>query len=482
MGAKLPPQNIEAEQSILGALMLDADSWDQVADLILTEDFYKPAHQKIYTAICELHKRNQPIDVITVSNYLQSTSDLEAVGGPDYIIDVLNKTVSSANIASYARIVRDKAMLRKVIGTSSSFIERAYDQDFSDVESFVDEIEGQIFQLGEKKGTAGLTGSMEIVKHSLEKIEELYKKKADVTGVATGFTDLDKMTSGFQPGELIIIAARPSMGKTAFSLNIAQHMAVTSKKTVAYFSVEMGKESVMMRLLASQAKINMGEIKTGRIADSSWPKLIAAAGSLSEAPLFIDDTSGLSPFELRARARRLKAQHGLDCIMIDYLQLMQLKQKVESREREVSEISKTLKAIAKELQVPVVALAQLNRGVEGRSDRRPMLSDLRESGSIEQDADVIMMLYRDDYYDKDDPNKTGHAEVIIGKQRNGPTGPVALRFDAKMGRFKDAEPEAPQAGAGGPSSGFVPPPSGPPPSGPIGGGGKPKNFAPGASV
>ena len=310
---------------------------------------------------------------------------------------------------------------------------------------------------------------MEIVKASIEKIEELYKRKTDVTGVPTGFHELDKMTSGLHGGELTIIAARPSMGKTAFSLNLASHMTLRAKKSVAYFSVEMGKESLMMRLLAGESKISMGELRNGRIQDASWPKLIQAAGAISDAKLFIDDTSGISPFEIRARCRRLKAQHQLDCIMIDYMQIMQLKQRVDSREREVSEISRSLKALAKELNVPVIALAQLNRSVEGRSDRRPMLSDLRESGSIEQDADVIMMLYRDDYYDKDDPDKQGNAEVIIGKQRNGPTGTVKLKFDAKTNKFRDADPD---------SISPLPPPQAPPPM--PGQFGKPRNFAPGA--
>ncbi|MGE3759827.1 MAG: replicative DNA helicase, partial [Pseudobdellovibrionaceae bacterium] len=308
----------------------------------------------------------------------------------------------------------------------------------------------------------------EIVKSRLEKIEELFQRKSDITGIATGFTELDKMTAGLHPGELIIVAARPSMGKTAFALNMAQHMALRQKKTVAFFSLEMGNDSLMMRVLASEAKISMGDIKTGKIPEASWPKLINAAGLLSESHMYIDETSGVSPHEIRARCRRLKAKHGLDLIMIDYLQLMQMKMKVESREREVAEISKTLKAISKELQVPVVALAQLNRGVESRSDRRPMLSDLRESGSIEQDADVIMMLFREDYYDKENPDAHGNAEVIIAKQRNGPTGTVKLKFEARYSRFKDAEPEA--------QSVMPPPPQAinHPNSG------KPKNFAPGS--
>ncbi len=469
MSTRIPPQNLEAEQSILGGLMLDREALDQIGDLLFAEDFYKPGHQKIYAAIKELHSKTQPIDIITVTNVLQAEGTMEMVGGPEYLISLLDKTISSANIASHAKIVREKSLLRKMILTNSKLIERAYDSDFVDVESFMDSAESEIFKLSENKAQTGLVGSMEIVKASIQKIEELYKRKADVTGLATGFTELDKMTSGLHPGEMTIIAARPSMGKTAFSLNVAQHIALRGKKCIAYFSLEMGKESMMMRMLSAEARVNMGEIRNGKIQDSAWPKLINAASALSEASIFIDDTPGMSPFEIRSRARRLKAEHGLDCIMIDYLQLMSMKQKFSSREQEVAEISKNLKAIAKELQIPIIALAQLNRGVEGRSDRRPMLSDLRESGSIEQDADVIMMLYRDDYYDKEDPDKQGHAEVIVGKQRNGATGTVKLRFDAKYNRFRDADNEG---GAVNP----LPPPQAPPPMP----GGRPKTFAPGA--
>ncbi len=467
MSQKLPPQSLEAEYSVLGGLMLEREAYDQVADLVNSSDFYKPSHQSIFQAISDLHMKAQPVDLVTVTNLLQSRNELDVIGGPEYLLTLVDKVVSAANIDSHAKIIREKSLLRRLISTSTGLIEKSYGTDYADVQSLIDYAESEILKVGEQNVSSGLVGSMDIVKSAVEKIEDLYRRKADVTGVPTGFIELDRITSGLHAGELIIIAARPSMGKTALSLNIASHMALRAKKTVAYFSVEMGKESVMMRLLASEAKINMGEIRNGRIQDSSWPKLIQSAGAISEAPLFIDDTSGISPFEIRARCRRLKATHGLDCIMIDYLQLMDLKMKVESRERAVSEISKGLKAIAKEMKIPVIALAQLNRGVEGRSDRRPMLSDLRESGSIEQDADVIMMLYRDDYYDKDDPDKAGHAEIIIGKQRNGPTGTVKLQFDAKYNRFRDAD-----AGVVSP----LPPPQAPPPMP-----GKPRNFAPGAN-
>lgn len=465
MSQKLPPQNLEAEFSVLGGLMLEREAFDQVADLIDANDFYKPSHQIIYRTIAELHQKAQPIDLVTVTNSLQHKNELDIIGGPEYLLSLLDKVVSAANIDSHAKIIHEKSLLRRLIGTSSNLIEKAYGSDYDNAEALIDFAESEILKVGESKNASGLEGPRDIVTNSFKKIEELYNRKADVTGLPSGFTDLDNMTSGFNPGELIIIAARPSMGKTAFSLNIASHMALRAKKTVAYFSVEMSKESLMMRVIAAEAKISIGEIRTGRIQDTSWHKLMNACGAIADAPLFIDETSGISPFEIRARCRRLKATSGLDCIMIDYLQLMSLKQKVDSREREVAEISKTLKAIAKELQIPVIALAQLNRGVEGRSDRRPMLSDLRESGSIEQDADVIMMLYREDYYDKESPEKQGAAKVIIAKQRNGPTGDVDLRFDGKYNLFRDADKSVVSP---------LPPPQAPPPMP----GGKPRNFAP----
>lgn len=469
MAGRVPPQNLEAENSILGSLMLDSNVWDQVGDAVEAEDFYRPSHQILFKAIKSLLHRNQPVDLITVTNHLTAENQLTAVGGPEYLIDLVSKTVSTAHVASHAKIVREKSLLRRAIQISAEVIDQAYAEDFPTVDEFIDKTEEKFYRLGETTQAEGLVGPMDLVKQSIIKIEEMYHKKLDITGIPTGFSYLDKMTSGLQGGELIIIAARPSMGKTALSLNIAQHIALKQKKTVAYFSLEMSREAVMMRLLASEARINMKDLKSGKISDSAWPKLIEAAGVISESPFFVDESSGISPFEIRTRCRRLKAQHGLDAIMIDYLQMMKMKERMESREREVSEISRTLKGIAKELNIPVIALAQLNRGVEGRTEKRPMLSDLRESGSIEQDADIIMMLYREDYYDKEDPDKQGLAEIIIGKQRNGPTGTVKLRFDAEYTRFRDADPE---------SSHPLPPPPPPqnfsPPSG-----GKPRNFAPG---
>lgn len=471
MDNRLPPQNIDAEKSILGGLMLEQEAWDEVSEFLVEDDFYKPAHKKIFSAIRELHRRESPSDLVTVSNMLMERGELESLGGASYLAEMIDQTPSTANIGSYAKIVQEKALLRKVIASSQEFIDKSYNQEFENIDAFLDTMEAKVFQLAENKTTSGLIDASELVKVSLEKIESLYASQMMVTGVPSGFNDLDELTAGFHPGELIILAARPSMGKTAFSLNIALHAALREKKKVAYFSVEMGKEQVMVRMLASAAKIRLGDLRVGKIDDQAWPRLINTAAAMSETGIFIDDTSGISPFDIRAKVRRMKAKHGLDMIMIDYLQLMSMKQRYESREREVSEISKLLKSIAKELQVPVIALAQLNRGVEGRSDRRPMLSDLRESGSIEQDADVIMMIYREDYYDRDNPEIKGIAEIIVGKQRNGPVDTVKLRWIPEYGIFDNLIRGGPEA----------PMPDMPPPT-PIRrqGGGKPMNFAPGA--
>lgn len=469
MENRLPPQNIDAEKSILGGLLLEQEAWDEVSEFLTEEDFYKPAHRKIYAAIRELHKREMPSDLVTVSNYLMERGELESLGGPAYLAEMIDLTPSTANITSYAKIVQEKSLLRRVITASQEFVDKAYSAEFENMDAFLDGMEAKVFQLAENKTTSGLTDASELVKVSLEKIESLYANPQTVTGVPTGFLELDELTAGFHPGELIILAARPSMGKTALSLNIAVHAALREKKKVAYFSVEMGKEQVMVRALASAAKIRLGDLRVGKIDDQAWPRLINTAAALSETGLFIDDTSGISPFEIRAKVRRMKAKHGLDMIMIDYLQLMSMKQRFENREREVSEISKLLKSVAKELQVPVIALAQLNRGVEGRSDRRPMLSDLRESGSIEQDADVIAMIYREDYYDRNNPEIKGVAEIIVAKQRNGPTDTVKLRWIPEYGIFDNLVrgPDAPM-------------PTSPEPTPIRRGGGKPMNFAPGA--
>lgn len=469
MDNRVPPQNNDAEKSVLGGLLLEQDAWDEVSELLSEEDFYKPAHRKIFASIRDLKRREMPTDLVTVSDALAQKQELDLIGGPAYLAEIMDATPTTVNLGTYAKIVNQKSLLRKIISASNEFSEKAYSQDFEDMDGFLDSMEAKVFQLADNKKTNGLVDAGELVKLSLEKIESLYANQMLVTGVPTGFNELDELTAGFQPGEFIIIAARPSMGKTAFSLNIAMHAALKEKKKVAYFSVEMGKEQVMVRALASAARIRLSDLRIGKLSDQDWPRLINTAAAVSECGLFIDDTGGISPFEIRAKARRMKAKHGIDMIMIDYLQLMNMKQRYENREREVSEISKLLKSVAKELHIPVVALAQLNRGVEGRSDRRPMLSDLRESGSIEQDADVIMMIYREDYYDRDNPDIKGLAEIIIGKQRNGPTDTIKLRWVPEFGYFENLirGPDAPM-------------PDMPPPT-PISNGRKPFNFAPGAN-
>jgi replicative DNA helicase len=440
MATKLPPQNLEAEQSVLGGIMIDPNALGRVIDVIGEADFYKAANRKIFMSVLSLTQRNQPVDLLTVTSSLRDAGDLDAIGGAAYLATIIDQTPSSANIANYAEMVKEKSTLRKLIEICGDAVEKAYDQQFEDVDKFLNETESEVFKIAEKSKSSGLVPASSLIKQSLDKIEYLYNQKSAMIGVPSGFTDLDKFTSGFQAGDLIIIAARPSMGKTAFCLNIAQHVAIREKKAVAFFSLEMSQEQVMMRMLGSEAHVNLSDLRIGRVADSVWPKLINVANKFSEAPLYIDDTSGISPYEVRAKCRRLKTQVGLDMVIVDYLQIMDLKVKVESRERAIAEISRNMKALAKELKVPVIVLSQINRGVEGRTDRRPMLSDLRESGSIEQDADIVMMIYRDEYYDRENPENKGQAEIIIGKQRNGPVGSAKLAWLSHLSTFANLSP------------------------------------------
>jgi len=431
---KVPPHSLEAEQAVLGALMLSPEAWDEVSDNINEIDFYRPAHRKIFSALKDLTKKGQSTDLIVLSNHLKTTNEIHSVGGIQYLSEIIDSTPTVTNVIEYANIVKEKSLVRMMIHSASEIAQEGYSGAFENLEIFFEKAESEIFKISNLNNSeSNLMSSSELVKLSLEKLEQLYTSKSEFTGITTGFYDLDKMTSGLQPGELSILAARPSMGKTALSLNIASHVAFTEKKSLAYFSVEMPKESMMMRILGIESGVSLNNIRNGSLDNNTWPAVIQASAKVAEASLFIDDTSGISPFEIRSKARKLKSKEGLDLIMIDYLQLMGMKQRFDSREREVAEISKGLKALAKELKIPVLALAQLNRGVEGRSDRRPMLSDLRESGSIEQDADVIMMIYRESYYEKE--NESDQAEIIVGKQRNGPTGTVKLRWDPNTGRF-----------------------------------------------
>ena len=437
---KLPPHNAEAEMSVLGGLMLDPQAMDEIEGFLAADDFYKPAHQKIFETIEHLYKNRQPFDIVMVSNHLSDRGEFESVGGASALTELYEATFSTANIQSYAQVVKDKSLLRKIIKTLNNLSAEAYEPaEYESINDFVHYMESSVYALADEKIVSGLLPATDVIKSSMERLELLSSQKTEVTGTPTGFVDLDKMTAGFQPQELLILAARPSMGKTALSLNIAVNSALRAGKKVAYFSLEMSKEQLMLRILASEAQIDLSRLRVGKIPDEGWSKLISTAAVISESNLYIDDTSAISPFEILAKSRRLKNQKGLDLVIVDYLQLMDLKQKVESRERAVSEISKTLKKIAKELKISILALAQLNRSVEARSDRRPIVSDLRESGSLEQDADLIMMIYREDYYEAECENK-GTAEIIIAKQRNGPVGTVKLAWKPQFGTFMNLAP------------------------------------------
>ncbi len=432
---KIPPQNIEAEQSVLGGILIENEAINRVMEILTPEDFYREAHRKIYHALIELSERDEPADLITTTNELRKKGELEMVGGASYLAYLIDSVPSAANIEYYARIVKEKAILRKLIETSTDIITQSY-EDRTDVEAFLDEAERAIFEISEKRVRPSFFPIKEIVKESFKTIEQLYKKKELVTGVPSGFKELDRLTAGFQPSDLIIVAGRPSMGKTAFCLNIAQYAAIEGRVPVAIFSLEMSKEQLVLRMLCSEAQVEGTRLRTGYLGESDWPKLTMAAGTLSDAPIFIDDTAALSVLELRAKARRLKSEYGLGMIIIDYLQLMKGRGKAESRQQEISEISRSLKALAKELNVPVIAVSQLSRKTEERTGNRPQLSDLRESGAIEQDADVILFLFREEVYHRTEENR-GKAEVIIGKQRNGPIGKVDLAFLDKYTSFKD---------------------------------------------
>jgi replicative DNA helicase len=434
---KLPPQHIEAEQSVLGGILIENEAINRVTEILDADDFYRDAHRKIFDALINLSERDEPSDLITLTNELRKIDQLDSVGGASYLATLIDSVPTAANIEYYAKIVKEKAILRKLIQTSTEIITQSY-EDRGDVEGFLDEAERAIFEISEKRVRPSFYPIREIVKQSFTTIERLFKKKEAVTGVPSGFKELDRMTAGFQPSDLIIIAGRPSMGKTAFCLDVAEYAAIENKIPVAIFSLEMSKEQLVIRMLCSQANVEGTRLRTGYLNESDWPKLTIAAGNLSEAPIYIDDTAALSALELRAKARRLKSEYGLGMVIIDYLQLMKGRARVESRQQEISEISRSLKALAKELNIPVIAVSQLSRKTEERTGNRPQLSDLRESGAIEQDADLILFIYRDEVYNRseDNPNR-GKAEVIIGKQRNGPIGKIDLAFLDKFTTFKD---------------------------------------------
>jgi len=437
--SRIPPQNLEAEQSLLGGLLVDPDSINKIVDIVSPDDFYKNAHSKIYEVMLDLYEKNEPIDIITVSSGAKDKGIIETVGGITYLNTLVDQMPSAANIIQYAKMVGEKALLRKLMNVATEIIEKGHEVD-TNVDGYIDEAEKMIFQVSENKFRPSFLSVKDIVMENVKTIERLYEKKQFVTGVPTGFTELDKLTSGFQPSDLIVVAGRPSMGKTALCMNVAQYVATMKDGALAVgiFSLEMSKEQLVTRLLSSESEIEHTKLRTGTLSSSEWPKLAQAAGRLCEASIFIDDSPSMGVLELRARARRLKKEHGLGLLIVDYLQLMRGRASMERREQEISEISRFLKALAKELYIPVVAVSQLNRRVEERDEKKPRLSDLRESGAIEQDANVIIFIYRDEIYNKnpENPHK-GTAEIIIGKQRNGPTGTIELAFLDKYATFKN---------------------------------------------
>jgi replicative DNA helicase len=435
---KVPPQSIEAEQSVLGGLMLDNQRWDQIADKVTAEDFYRKEHRLIFGAIAALCDEGHPADVITVSEWLEKNAALDGAGGLAYLGTLASNTPSAANIVAYAAIVRERAVMRSLIRVANNIANTAYSPEGRTAAELLDVAEKNIMDISEqgagKRG--GFLPLKTLLTGAVDRIDKLFRSDSPITGVSSGFSDLDTMTSGLQPGDLVIVAGRPSMGKTSFAMNIAEHAAVSQKLPVAIFSMEMPGEQLAMRMMSSLGRINAHKVRTGKLDDDDWPRLTHAIGMLADAPMFIDDTPAMTPLELRARARRLKREHGLGMIVVDYLQLMQSPEAGENRATEISSITRSLKGLAKELSVPLIALSQLNRSLEQRPNKRPVMSDLRESGAIEQDADVIFFIYRDEVYNDDSQDK-GTAEIIIGKQRNGPIGKVRLTFLGEYTRFEN---------------------------------------------
>ncbi|MGL6070876.1 replicative DNA helicase [Craterilacuibacter sp.] len=440
---RAPPQSVEAEQSVLGGLLLDNSAFDKIADVVIEADFYRHDHKIIFKHISRLVELARPADVVTVSESLDKNAELGNVGGLAYLAQLAQNTPSAANIRRYAEIVRERSVMRQLAVIGTEIAESAYNPQGRDASQLLDEAEGKVFQIAEstaksKKGFLEMPG---LLKEVVERIDMLYSRDNpdDVTGVPTGFTDLDSKTSGLQPGDLVIVAGRPSMGKTAFSMNIAEHVAVEQHLPVAVFSMEMGGTQLVMRMLGSVGRLDQHVLRTGKLQDEDWSKLTYAIGKLSDAPMYIDETPALTALEVRARSRRLARQHGgkLGLIVIDYLQLMSGSGRGDNRTAELGEISRGIKGLARELEVPIIALSQLSRAVEQRPNKRPMMSDLRESGAIEQDADIILFMYRDEYYNPDTPDK-GLAEAIIAKHRNGPTGTVRLAFIGHYAKFDNA--------------------------------------------
>ncbi|MCL0038014.1 replicative DNA helicase [Thermodesulfovibrionales bacterium] len=434
---RLPPQNIEAEQSVLGAIILDNEALPKAIETLSPDDFYKEAHRRLYKSIIALFERSEPIDIVTLTDYLRKSDEIEAVGGISYLSYLANSIPTSANIRYHAKIVSEKSMLRALIRTATQITSEVYENS-RDVDEVIDYAQKMIFDITDKRTKISFSPLKDVIKDTFKMIEHLYDKKEAITGVPSGFKDIDELTSGFQSGDLIIVGGRPGMGKTAFALNVAGYVAANMRETVAVFSLEMPKEQLALRMICAESGVNSSSVRKGFIGKQDWIKLTNAAGRLADAPIFIDDSSMLTALEIRAKARRLKMEYGmLSLIVVDYLQLMRSMGKFERREQEISDISRSLKALAKELKVPVIALSQLNRAVEQRGEKRPTLADLRESGALEQDADVIIFLYRDEFYNKNNPSNKGKAELIVAKQRNGPTGIVNLTYLADSTKFVD---------------------------------------------
>ncbi len=434
---KIPPQNIEAETSVLGSMLFESDVIPLAIELLNESYFYIEAHRKIFNCLISLFDLNRPVDIITVTEELRKRKQLEEIGGASYLTQLTANVPTAANFEQHAHIVKEKAILRDLIQTATQIVQDSFDAA-ADVSDVLDRSEQSIFKISQRRVEGKFFGMKEIIKSSIETIDQLYQRKEHVTGVATGFHEFDIKTAGLQPSDLIIAAGRPSMGKSAWVTCICEHVGITLKKPVAFFSLEMSKEQLVQRMLCSHARVDAQKVRTGYLSHSDWPKLTSAAGKLSEAPIFIDDTPGLSALEVRAKARRLKAQFGIEMVVIDYLQLMRGNTRSENRQQEISEISRSLKALARELRVPVIAVSQLSRAVEARTGNRPQLSDLRESGAIEQDADVVVFLYREEYYRPTEDNRN-KAEAILAKQRNGPTGTVDLVFLKEWTRFDNPE-------------------------------------------
>lgn len=434
---KIPPQNIDAEKAVLGAMLIDEDAIGAVIERLDSSFFYVAAHQRIFDGIKGLYADRRNVDIITISDRLKSEGALEIVGGAAYLTALADSVPTAANVLHYADIVKEKGVRRKLIRNATDIVTQSYDTE-KDMEELVDDAERLIFEIASAREKQQATSVRDIVKDAMVKIDHLYKRKDKVTGITTGFYELDRMTSGLQPSDLVIIAARPSMGKSALAGAMAENAAIINGHAVAFFSLEMSKEQLVMRMLCGHARVDASKVRTGQLSPSDWPLLTGASTKLSKIKYFIDDTPAISPLELRAKARRLKSQHDIKMIVVDYMQLMRGNSKFENRQQEISEISRSLKALARELHVPVIALSQLNRAVEGRTDRKPQLSDLRESGAIEQDADVVILLTRDEMYEAK-PENIGLADIIIAKQRNGPTGSFKLRFAREYVRFENLD-------------------------------------------